>query len=322
MALPKKIQQQISEGEAAVQAYLDAESAALVVDPTTGLPPGEPAAPEASPVPPAPQTSEFEQKYRTLQGKYDSEVPLLRSQLQNYERINGQLSGQVTALTEQVRILSARPVSTAPSTGNVTDADVTQYGSELIDLMRRVASEAAGAHMGHVQNVVAQEVSAVRADVANVQHTQATLTRKSYEDGLTNAVPDWQAINATPEWLNWLKEFDPILGTTRQAAVSQAYDAYDVPRTVAFLKQYLRLQSLVAPALTPAQELALQVTPRATHTGVTPVEAPARASKIWTQEEIGNAYRNQIQGRNRLAPEAWAALEAEISQAAAEGRVR
>ena len=318
MPVPRKIREAAEAADAQLAAILEAESASLVVDPVTGEP-NPPATPVVAPTPP---TENFEQKYRSLQGKYDSEVPLLRSQLQNYERTNSALSAQVASLSDQVRILSTQ-VSATPSAGNVTDADLSQFGPELIDLMRRVASEQSGAATGSVRDLVAAEVANVRTDVSKLTQSHAEIARKAYDDGLTASVPNWRDINATREWLEWLAQFDPILGTTRQAAVSAAYEAYDVPRTVAFLKQYIALQIPASTGLTPEQELARQVSPQANSTVpvTTPVADPA-LSRVWTQDEIAEVYRNQIQGRNKLPADRFAAVEAEIAQAAAEGRVR
>lgn len=313
MATPRKIQQQIADADAAVQALMDAESQTLVVDPVTGEPPVAPAAP----------TEDFAQKYRTLQGKYDSEVPLLRSQLQNYEKMNATLSGQLAALSDQVRILSAQPAAPTPAAaGGVNDADVAQYGPELIDLMRRIAAESAGSQGQALKDVVAREVGAVRADVTQVQANQQVQARKAYEDGLTAAVANWREINVTPEWLTWLGEYDAILGSTRQAAVTAAYNAFDVPRTVAFLTRYLAQHQAAPAALTPQEELARQVSPRGTNAPAPVSTAVEQPGRIWTQTEIADAYRAQIQGRNRLSQVQWEALEAEITQAVAEGRVR
>ena len=321
MALPKSIQQQAEAADAMVEQVALAEAASQppVVDPQTGEPlTAQPRVVE--PVPPV-ASDGFEQKYRTLQGKYDSEVPLLRSQLQNYERMNGTLSAQVASLSDQVRILTEQPRQTAPVAGNVTDADVAQYGSELIDLVRRVAGEAVGAQGSRVHDLVAREIGNVRQDVQLIHQNQTVTNRAAYNAGLTAAVPNWEQINATPEWRSWLAEYDPLIGSTRQAAVSAAYDAYDVPRTVAFLQKYIQVRP--APARTPQEELALQVTPRGTPSGTTPYETtPSGNGRIWTQDEIAEAYRHQIQDRNRLSKDGWAALEAEINQAVAEGRVR
>lgn len=326
MPLPRKVREQAEAADAAVAELnrLETQTQPLV-DPATGEPlvNGQPVTPPVVEAPPVKPTEDWENKYRSLQGKYDSEVPLMRSQLQNYERMNAQLSGQLANLSDQVRLLQERPAPVAtPPVSAVTDVDVAQFGPELLDLIRRVSGEQIASQMANVRTDVDNALAPVRGTVQAVASDQKVLRRQSYEDGLTAAVANWREINAKPEWLNWLGQFDPMLGSTRQVAISAAYDAFDVARTVAFLKQFIA-EFAPAAQLDPQEELRRQASPRSTPGTVANPPATTTASqRIWTQAEIAEAYTRQIQGRSRLAPEAWATLEAEITQAVAEGRVR
>lgn len=317
MPLPRKVREQAEAADAAVAELNRLESQALVVDPATGEPLTAAPQPPVVDTPPPQPVDDWEKKYRSLQGKYDSEVPLMRSQLQNYERMNATLSAQLANLSDQVQLLQQRPAQ-APQTPAVTDNDVAQFGPELIDLVRRVIQHESGNVRSEIDAALAQQRGSVQA----VATDQRAMRRQSYEDGLTHAVANWREINAKPEWLNWLAQFDQLLGTTRQAAISAAYDAFDVPRTVAFLHQFLAEQ---APAQTidPQEELRRQASPRTTPgTVVTPPAGTPSTQKVWTQQEIADVYTRQIQGRSRLPADQWAALEAEITQAVADGRVR
>lgn len=338
MPLPKAIQRQAEQADQLVAQFAHADPSQLVVDPDTGLPLTPPQAPAPAqldappPVAPTPPQEDFEQKYRSIKGKYDAEIPVLRSQAQTFERINNTLSAQVAALTEQVASLQRTPVVSPPVPAApvraVTDKDVETFGSDLIDLITRIAGVQAGAvtaeiapHIEHLRSTMARTNSEVGSVKQNVQQTERAL----YEQRLTEAVPNWRAINTTPEFLSWLAEFDPVLGKTRQAAVSEAYDAYDAPRTVAFLSAYAAHQRSLAPTrpLTPQEELARQVSPRATQaTSVAPVESAATSKRIWSQREISDFYTAAIQGKYKAAPAEKARIEQEIDLAVSEGRVR
>ncbi len=326
MPLPKAIQQAAADADAQVAALMELESQPLVVDPATGEPnPPAGAQPAALPAPAAPATDEFEQKYKTLQGKYDAEVPVLRAQVSNYERINQTLSAQVATLSEQVQSLSQAVAQKAEPVPQelVTSRDVEQYGSDLIDLINRVADARTAAAVAAVRDEVRQATSAVSQDVAGVKRNQQQTDRALYEQRLTEAVPDWRAINVDPAWLQWLSQFDPILGATRQDALNIAYRNFDAPRTVAFLQTFLATHTPQTAALTPQEELARQVTPSTTSSpAVTTPPADTRSAKVWTQEEIGVVYKEVLQGKWKHNPEGKAALLKEIDQAVAEGRVR
>lgn len=274
------------------------------------------------------QTEDFEQKYRSLKGKFDTELPLLRNQTSTFERINASLSSQVATLTQQLAAFQhAAPASVAEPVRAATDKDVETFGPELIDLVTRIAGANAATVKSelatHLRNVEGQ-VNRTASEVGTVKVSQQQTDRALYEQRLTEAVPNWRDVNATPEWLAWLAEFDPLLGSTRQAAVSTAYTSYDVPRTAAFLNQYAALQRSVEidRPLTPQEELARQVSPRATNAMPVTTQTSATSGKVWTQAEISAFYTAAIQGKYKANPAEKARIEAEIDTAVSQGRVR
>lgn len=332
MPLPRAIQQQADAADAIVERIANADPSSLVVDPSTGEPLNAPATPAVAEPPPAPAptVNEFEHKYRSIQGKYDTEVPILRNQAATFERINGNLSAQLAAATEELQRLRSHSAPTAP-TAPVAAAnakDVETFGSDLIDLITRVSS--AQAHsieskiLGHLQQLNAA-ISQTKSEVGTVQAGQKLTDRALYEQRLTEAVADWRAINATPEWLTWLGEFDPVLGTTRQAALTDAFNKFDSARTVAFLNSYLattRSKPQTRP-LTPQEELARQTSPR-TNTSQASMPADSSPSSIrsFTQKEIGDFYTAILQGKWKADPAGKAAMEKAIDEAVSAGRVR
>jgi hypothetical protein len=208
MPVPKAIREAAEAADAQVAAIIAAESAPLVVDPVTGEPYITTAAPATPPTPPAPPQDDWEQRFRTLQGKYDSELPVLRSQISNYERINNTLSQQLASLTEQVQTLSTRPVAAATAPADaVTSKDVEQYGAELIDVINRVAEARAQALTTDLRGEIARLQTSVSRDVAGVTAHVKQTDRALYDQKLTEAVPDWRTINIDPEWLRWLGEY-------------------------------------------------------------------------------------------------------------------
>jgi hypothetical protein len=273
-------------------------------------------------------TEDFEQKYRSLKGKFDAELPLLRNQATTFERINASLSSQVATLTQQLADLQrAAPAPVTEPVRAATDKDVETFGPELIDLITRIAGANAATVKNelanHLRNVEGQ-VTRTASEVGTVKVSQQQTDRALYEQRLTEAVPNWRDVNATQEWLTWLGEFDPLLGSTRQAAVSAAYTTYDVPRTAAFLNQYAALQRSVESnrPLTPQEELARQVSPRATNAATVTPQPSATTARIWTQAEISAFYTAAIQGKFKANPAEKARIEAEIDTAVSQGRVR
>lgn len=333
MPLPRAIQQAADEADAIAARIALADPSQLVVDPDSGAPlsaPATTAAPAEPPPAPAPAVNEFEQKYRSIQGKYDTEVPILRNQAQTFERINASLSAQLAAAQEELQRHRSHPAPAVPTAPVVAAnaKDVETFGSDLIDLITRVSSAQAQSLKSDLLGAIQQidrSVNQTKSEVSQVKVGQQQTDRALYEQRLTAAVPNWRDINATAEWLTWLGEYDAVLGSTRQAALTDAYNAYDSARTVAFLESYLAATRSRQPRqqLTPQEELARQVSPRTSVASTTVVtDSSPSSQRAFTQKEIGDFYTAVLQGKWKHDPAGKAAMEKAIDEAVASGRVR
>jgi len=321
MPLPKAIAQAAQDADQLI-GELESGNPPLV-DPETGVPIATAVEPRQEPAPAAPQQPDaLEQKYRSLQGKYDAEMPVLRGQVQTYERINQNLAAQVAQLTEQMtQMQQAKPVQ-IPAAQAVTDKDVETYGSDLIELIKRVSGADAQAVAQAMKGEISSLARTVASDVVAVKQNLQQTDRVLYDQRLTEAVPNWREINVDQGWLSWLNEYDPLLGTTRQTALTDAYNKFDDVRTIAFLKAYIAtVPRSQDPAPTPRDELARQVSPRAAQSNQ-PAPTADQGGRIWHQQEIGDFYRDLLQGKYKHSPARAEALKKEIDEAVASGRVR
>lgn len=315
-SLPKAIAAAAAEADAQIEAFSQGELVNTnAVDPVTGEP-------VVTAPPPAPPHDDWEQRYKSMKGRYDAELPTLRAQINTYENINRTLSGQVADLTERVAKLSAQRIE-APQADSVTQKDVEQYGQDLIDLVSRITRANTDSARAAILDELRGMTRPVQQSVEAVQRSQAETALELYRQRLTEAIPDWQEINVDPVWLAWLQEFDPLMGSTRQASLSAAYAKLDAPRTLAFLRAFLQVHPRAAqPAVTPQDELIRQTAPRTVPSASVSTEVTPSGKKIWTQDEIGDAYTAKLQGKFKHNPDQWERIKAEIDSAAAEGRVR
>jgi hypothetical protein len=329
MPLPKSVQRAAEAADAMVAA-IQAGDQPFIPAGEVELPPVmEPTRIETAPQPTAPVVSdEYEQKYRSLQGKYDSELPVLRSQAQTFERINQSLSAQLAQQAEQLARLEAqarhRPVE--PLAPVETNKDIETFGADVIDLINRIAKHHASAAFGEA----AQHINAVRGELKqNATEIQAAKAstfeskRATYNTRLTELVPDWREINASEGFLTWLGEVDPLLGRTRQAAVSEAFVAFNAEWTAEFLRAYKKLTAATRPT-NPVDELRRQAAPNSSRGSATPPASETAVSdtKIWTGTEIADFFKLVVQGKFRGHEEERASLEAQINLAVQQGRVR
>lgn len=317
MSLPRAVQQQVEEADALV-AQMNGNQP---VDPETGepivtdpQPAPEPQPQDISPEPePKPAVSEetWEQKYHTLKGKFDAEVPRLYAQVR-------EMNGQISQLTSDLAVAKAQPAQPVPAStpSLITEQDKEAFGSDLIDLIER-ATEAKLAGSRQLEAQLTAEIAELKGKLGNVTERQVVSDKDRYENALTVAVSDWQALNVDQGFLNWLAEVDPVYGMPRQYALNSAYEALDAARTAAIFNQY---KKSVAPAQTNSRpNLNSQVAPTRSRTSPAPTN-PNVDKRFYSQADIDAFY---TEWRRGMIDEAEAVqIEKDIHAATVEGRIR
>ena len=245
-SVPASIRRQIAEAE---QMARDAGIANVPGDPNSpaGSPEGEPGS-ETNPVDPqsraggqpdqggAPPTAQpgtpdddWEQRYKSLQGRFDAEVNRGR-----------EMRGEVNSLREIVTGMQRERAEPSPAPANprpaggttITPKDVEDYGQELIDRVQAWA-QAAVAHQLH-----ALELRVIAAEGQTHQVTAQTVQSRTDSD-MDREVPNWRTINVDQRFLNWLDLYDMFSGQQRLKLLQEAYAAGNSARCAAFFRAFL-----------------------------------------------------------------------------------
>ena len=321
MDLPKAIQAQLDEA-AEIEKQLKQPETPPVEQ--TDTDPEVTPAPEPAPdvVPQSEPASEpnavpeetWERRFKTLAGKYEAETPRLHQQIRDLQL---QLQSQAEALIE----LQSRPEpKPEPAKPLVTTDDEESFGADLVNLMRRVATEATNSVADRLARLeaAASQLNTLQQKVTEVSTSQAQTAEERFYAKITEAVPDWQEVDKDDRWLAWLADYDPIVGGPRQNALNTAFESLDSGRVVALLNQWKALTVVPqqqATAQTQA-ELQRQVAPsKSKATTATPV-----TEKIWSADEYERAFDPRLKAT--MSADEVQKLQAEADRAAAEGRVR
>lgn len=317
MALPKQVEAQLRELEALEKQLNDAQNPAPADPaPNPAEPPQDPqpAPAETKPVEPTPTPTEpvvaeekWEQKYKTLKGMYDAEVPRLHADLRD-------LKAQVDALRKAAETKPVEPAKPAVAEKLVTDADVEAFGSDLIEVQRKVAREVAAEFRG--------ELDAMRAENEKLReqlnNTGTQVSEASFEQRLYRLVPDFETVNADPKWIAWLNEVDPLLRAPRATVAQQAFNRGDAEGVAHYVAMFKKSIAPVEPTADKTTELELQIQPNRSATSTPPA---SQKGKIYTNADIEKMFRKAtdlgVKGRVEEAKK----LEAEIDAAFMEGRV-
>lgn len=329
MALPKAIQEQLDAAEA-IQQQMQNQTVEPVTPPAEPNPEPQPPAeptPDPQPAEPQPQPQvtppdatdpepDWKQRAKTLEGKYNAEVPRLHGQLKD-------LNTQLAHALEQIHQLkTAQPAPPEPKRPElITKDDEETFGSDLIDLSRRVVREEFAQLAPQVVAELRKEFAPIREQVGEVQKKTAQTEEERFWTSIDTAVPDWREIDQDQKWLEWLAEYDPMTGKTRQTALDDAHNALDAARVAAIFKVF-KGTFQPAPATAPQatnqkrEELQRQVAPSKSRAATT---APA-PERTWTAEEYERAFDPRLSAT--MSADQISQLQAEADKAYAEGRVK
>ena len=257
----------------------------------------------------------YAQRWRSLQGVYNSEV---RARQHAEQRIQ-QLEGLIATM-------SAPPAPVQAPAKLVTDADRETFGDDMLDFTARAVSQAT-APLTEQINALQRQLQQFRGVVPvvqQVQRTQAEAKEERFSNALTQAVPDWERVNVDTRFHEWLLTPDPMTGILRQTYLEDAHQRHDVGRVAFIFNSWKELTGKtsrpnpVSTAASTRSELERQIAPGRSTAAPTPVKADV---KTYTRADITELYDRKRKGEFADNEAEFKALEKDIFAAMREGRV-
>lgn len=270
--------------------------------PTPALVAAPAQAPAPTPAPTPPQPDPWEHKYRVLQGQFNKLVP--------------DLQGQVKQLSAQIEKLQKQP-EPAPQKPQADAKDIEDFGKELVEMVSRNAQRHIDAALGTLgRRIDALEALAVELQQGvQVTSKQIAMTAEDiFWQTLADEVSDYETINQSPAFLQWLAVVDKVYRKPRQHALDQACDSLDAKAAAAVFKAFKEEQA-PQPASVALTET---VSPLSSSGGGAP---PVQQKPVIYASQITAFYERQRRGHYRNNPAEMNRLEAEINSAVQEGRV-
>lgn len=274
-----------------------------------------------------PNSETYAQRWRTLQGQYNAEVPRLRG-------ANKDLQARVAQLENLLSTISNAPAAAAPAAPQsghrlVTDDDVAEYG-DSIDMMRKVTREEVGSLLGKiaqlestVHHLTANVSGTVIPQVQHVARQQAASAEERFWGNLAQRVPNWQQINNDQDFQSWLLEIDPLTNTSRQTHLEIAQRELDVNRVVAFFNAYTAASGKGAPPANAqpnrhVSELERQIAPGRSRGSSGTV---GQTAKTYTPDDISKFFNDVRAGKYKGREPERDRIERDIFAAQREGRI-
>jgi hypothetical protein len=235
----------------------------------------------------------WKNRFLTLQGKYNNEVP---------------------QLSRKIRELEAQRVSTVNIESDDVDVeeisklkpeDFEDYGDEFITLVKAVNS--------------LEKRNKQLESLAQSVTTQSQATNlETFKARLSEIVPDWEAINNNQDFITWLQEPDGYSGLSMHEALLKAYNQFN-SETVGkiFNKFKAEFKIPISKNKKPKQSLRSEIQPKGVKTKQ--VVTQRKKGREWTRAQIAEFYRNKTDGK--IDPKKAAKLEKDIFLANQEGRI-
>ena len=264
------------------------------------------------------------QRYKTLQGMYNAEVPRLHAERR-------ELSDRVNQLEQLLSTMQQQPnkpeesIPEEPAPKLVTDADVEEYG-ESIEVMRRVSKEetlAAQKKLEALEKQIESLQSNVIPRVEQVAASQVKTSEQAFWSELSTTVPDWRETNDSQDFQNWLLEIDPLTGVSRQTYLEDAQRNLDVGRVSNFFNTWKENNGGVSNAqpnrkAQASTELERQVSPgKSKSTG----KPQSNSGKTYSTDDIKSFFDEVRKGNYRNKEEERDRIERDIFAAQREGRI-
>jgi hypothetical protein len=315
---PRAVREQEKHAEALMKGEVRAPVIAAVPSPEPAPVEAEPemtpqetaeaiAAIDGEPVVEPAQEPDWQQRYNTLQGKYNAEIP--------------RLTGTIEGLTQRLDRMEQAPASPEPAAAETTFDDVGEretYGDDFIDLVERRADRIVGERLAKLT----PQINKISGQVT--ENRQETVRERLY-GRLTETVPEWRTINNDPAFLTWLAGIDPFTGAPIGTLLRGAFDAGHADRVIAIFSKYLEGSGTAVP--TPPQtrrpgraNLADLATPGQTRTAARGPVEPPNPTPV-TRAEIATFYSDVARGGYKGHDEDRAKEEQRINAAVSRGLV-
>ena len=258
----------------------------------------------------------WQQKYRTLQGMYNKEVPSLNAQ-------NRELNSRVSQLESLLGTMNKQEKPAEPVVADklITDSDIEEYG-DSIEIMRKAAKEELSGQMGRVAQLE-EEIAKLRGvvpQVQQVQQQQKSSSEKQFWDALNHEVPNWNEVNSDPDFQSWLLEIDPLTGIARQTYLEDAQRKLESSRVIQFFKAFVGNSGNDDSARdkrATKSELEKQVSPGLGRAG----QPVSNDAKTYTPQDIEKFFKDVRTGKYKGREDERSRKERDIFAAQRENRI-
>lgn len=250
----------------------------------------------------------YKQKWQSLQGivrSKDAQIETLTSQIQSLMEQNQTIMAQLQSAGNdqgQSQQQSGGDLS-ASDLDNVAHDVREKYGDELGDVFAKFAN--------HVKTIE-QRVKPIEEKTRNMDAREAEVKA---EMKLTQLCSNWKQLDSDKNFIKWLERKAPYTNKKLVDVLNDSYRSGDIETTAAIFNEYNELTRKTA-----GDPRDGMVTPDTR--GTAGFQGDTNQPKVWREKDAAQFFRDVQTGKYRGREADAQRIEAEISQAYLEGRVR
>lgn len=290
--------------------------------------PAEPAQPATAPMSEADKqvsAEEWRHRFLSMQGRYNAAMRQVGSMEQQMQQLGQELVGTQNLLAQ----LQQNPGPQAPHARHhenvnlITDEDREAYGDDLINLAQRAARE-----------VFTPEIERLRQENEQLTRRVQNTGKRELFATLDATIPNWRAINKSPQFITWLRLPNIYTGQLRQVMLKEAVDGAEAPKVIALFRDFLAEANATGAEVPAPQSEPPASAPRTPAVPLETLAAPGRArpasgdsqvpteKPIYTRAQISKFYEDKRRGYYAGREAEVAAFEQDLGAAQREGRIR
>ena len=218
--------------------------------------------------------------------RFSSTMGILRREREDRIATERKLADEIAALkAELAKAREAARGAGVDLSEYLTAEQIEELGEqkalELVELARKVAE-------AEVKRRIEDAVAPLEDRQRREQESKRREMAQRFHDDLTEAVPGWQDINRTEEWLAFLGEVDDRTGLIRQEIVDIAQSRWDARPIIGLLREHLAALGMSAqgaskPKVAPSSSASSGAAPAADDRAARRVLSPAELKRRYTE---------------------------------------
>jgi len=243
----------------------------------------------------------WKQKYNTLKGMYDAEVPRYTAQIRELKR-------DLQDLQSNIESLKQSPV-VDQKVGDINPDDFEEYGEDMKKLVQQVSSL-----MRNV-NKLQDENTKLKKEVTSVAKASHDMSYNDFLKQVRQQVPQFNEQDVDPEFLQWID--------SRNIDLNKVAKDRNVKKAVEIYSDYAKLSGKYQTDPPKEEEVDRSKSDRVKQQVAPPRSRPApveeKGKKQWTRADVDQVYKDIIKGKY-TEQEAFK-LKQQIFKAQSDGRI-